>query len=1083
MPPRKLSAAAKGPASIAEGLPRENKREAMALILDRLENLTDKSGRSVSELFMELPDREDYPDYYMIIQHPIALDIIKGRLETGEYKDEDLARFGKDLKTLTANAKTYNREGSMVYRDATTLESYINVAIDALAGSGSQASKREEFSTDFCRRVLDTIKSHEDKDGRQMAELFMELPSEEDYPDYYEEIKHPIAIENIEDKINRNAFQTLEAFEKDMNLMFENAKLYNAEGSDVYLDAEELQHLFWKTIGKNGRGRQTKGKRARKHDKELPEVVHKGETYKVGDFVHIQNDVEPSKPIIGLIFSLWEDENGVKGLDAVWFLRPENIVHPYASRFYPSEVVKASGVHAHLVEDVVERCFVLQTKDYIRGRPHNWKEGLSIYVCEQRYNESYKSVTKIKNWASCLPPGHKPADIELVTYPQPLSIKKNPSASMVDKAGRQDTSEPASRAGTPEDTPASSPSWSQEAETKPAAKTTKSKKRKSAQLYPEPPFQPAKPEVVETGEQQARQPTPHYLAQQASPAARQHRPASPSVPRFRCNFSNLDTKKQCASVFSSEMDLQKHVANEHANVVSQATAVRAQKRGRPKKASTTASAPDTASPPTPTAAQPVAPTVMGQSAHPSTQSAYNSYPSAYSAHARPRPAAPSPDASGLPMYSGAGPYQHTQQQMHYMQQPSQQRGVPSYPQAYSQLPVHSGQVRSQGYSSSATYGQGYGQQYGMSQHPPHQAYAYGQSPPQYQQGFSSQGYPTQHQGAYAQSYPTSHHAYSQQQQPQHYGQQYASPSPQQHQQHRHLPPPTSSQNHMDHQQQLMAHQQQVVQQQRLAQQQQQMVQQQYLQQQLAQTLPQAHPGYHQRSLSQTQGAYANQHQQQQQQQQPQSPVSVVASQSLSNASTTSAYQPQPYLPPTSISFYSSGHSATLSNASTHSHGSVSTVTNALEGVGLGLSGVTNVDHGRIVMPTSTPDAFASTATSIGYGSKGVSAPVAAVSAPSKPSHSDDYMAAKRMRLDSGLQPGGHSEYENNSFIGGGMTTAEGPRGSTMGNNGSSTAAITDNNGQHINGVGNGNGTAPVVLPGINALTDPLNRGTNVEIGQ
>ncbi|KAF9958084.1 hypothetical protein BGZ70_009311 [Mortierella alpina] len=309
---------------------------------------------------------------------------------------------------------------------------------------------------------------------------------------------------------------------------------------------------------------------------------------------------------------------------------------------------------------------------------------------------------------------------------------------------------------------------------------------------------------------------------------------------------------------------------------------------------------------------------------------------------------------------------------------------------------------------------------------------------------------------------------------------------------------------MDHQQQLMAHQQQVVQQQRLAQQQQ-MVQQQYLQQQLAQTLPPSHPGYHQRSLSQTQGTYSSQHQQQQPQHQPQSPVSVVASQPFSAIGTTSAYQPQPYLPPTSIAFNSSGHSATLSNASSHSRGSVSTVTNAMEGVGLGLSGVTNVDHGRLVMPTSTPDAFTSTATSIGYGSKGadafaphdrhqammfnspvssaVSASIAAVSALSKPNHSADYMAAKRMRLDSGLQPGGHAEYENNSFVVGGMTTADGLRGSMMENDGSSTATIADNSGHHSNGVGTGNGTAPVVLPGINALTDPLNRGTNVEIGQ
>ena len=66
--------------------------------------------------------------------------------------------------------------------------------------------------------------------------------------------------------------------------MFDNAKQYNAEGSDVYLDAEELQQLFWKSIGKNGRGRQSKGKRPRKHENELQEVFHNGEVYKVGTF-------------------------------------------------------------------------------------------------------------------------------------------------------------------------------------------------------------------------------------------------------------------------------------------------------------------------------------------------------------------------------------------------------------------------------------------------------------------------------------------------------------------------------------------------------------------------------------------------------------------------------------------------------------------------------------------------------------------------------------------------------------------------------------------------------------------------------
>ncbi|KAG0206411.1 hypothetical protein BGX28_002127 [Mortierella sp. GBA30] len=1087
MPPRKKSAAAKGPTSIAEGLSLNNKQGAMSQILDRLENLTDKNGHLVSELFVELPDREDYPDYYKIIQNPIALDIIKGRLETGEYNDDNITNFGKDLRTLTANAKIYNREGSMVYRDATTLE----------------------FSADFCRQILGTIKNHEDKTARQMAELFLELPSEEEYPDYYEEISKPIAIDNIEEKISQGAYQTLEAFEKDVNLMFENAKQYNAEGSDVYLDAVELQQLFWKTIGKNGRGRQTKGKRARKHDKELPEVVHNGETYRVGDFVHIQNEGDTSKPTIGLIFSIWEDEKEVKGLDAVWFLRPENIVHPYASRFYPSEVVKASGVHEHLVEDVVERCFVLQPKDYIRGRPDNWKEGHSIYVCEQRYNESYKSVTKIKNWASCLPPGHKPTDIQLVPYPQPLTIKKLPSASMVDKAGRQDTSEPASRASTPGGNSATSQSWSPESESKPTPKTTKSNKRKSAQLYPDATTL-TKQATAESGEQQQRQQQvqqQQFPIHQIASVARQPRPASPSMPRFRCNFSNLDTKKQCAAVFTNEMDLQRHVADEHASVLSQASPIPAQKRGRPKKGSTTASIPDTASPPTPTSAPPtMAPPVMGTGAYPS-QAVYNPYPSAYSTPAQGRPALSTQGVPTQSMYSGAA---YQPQPMHYMQQQQQQRSMSSYPQSYGQQPMHSGQMRSQGYSQSVAYSQ-YGQQpYPLSQHSQHQSYAYGHSPQQFQQGGLSSHYATQQQSAYAQPYPTSQHVYAQQQQPQpqHY-QSYTTSSPQQPQQHRHLPPPVSGQGHVDHQQ-LLAHQQQVAQQQRLAQQQQ-LVQQQYLQQQLAQSQAQPQSGYHQRSLSQSQGAYSNQHQQYQ----PHSPASMVASQPHAAMNSTSSYQQQPYLPPTSLAYNASGHSASLSNASTHSHGSVSTVTNALEGVGLGLTGVTNSDHGRVVTPSQSTnlagstDSFANTMTSIGYGSKGVdafaasqdrtqalmfsSAPVsAALGAPAtaasafpKPNPSVDYMATKRQRLDSGLQPGGQAEYENSSFLVGGVSAAGGNvQGSTMGVNMSppTAAATAGSSTSHSNGSATGGSATPVVLPGIDALTEPLDRN-NFETAQ
>ncbi|KAI9233904.1 MAG: Bromodomain-containing protein [Podila humilis] len=71
---------------------------------------------------MELPDRSEYPDYYLTIKNPIAFDIIRSRLENGAYSSENMVNFGKDLRTLTANAKEYNRKGSPIHKDATTLE-------------------------------------------------------------------------------------------------------------------------------------------------------------------------------------------------------------------------------------------------------------------------------------------------------------------------------------------------------------------------------------------------------------------------------------------------------------------------------------------------------------------------------------------------------------------------------------------------------------------------------------------------------------------------------------------------------------------------------------------------------------------------------------------------------------------------------------------------------------------------------------------------------------------------------------------------------------------------------------------------
>jgi hypothetical protein len=60
-------------------------------------------------------------------------------------------------------------------------------------------------------------------------------------PEYYEHIKLPIAIDTIEDKLNRGGYTTLAQVEGDQKRLVNNAKAYNDKKSIIYEDAERLR--------------------------------------------------------------------------------------------------------------------------------------------------------------------------------------------------------------------------------------------------------------------------------------------------------------------------------------------------------------------------------------------------------------------------------------------------------------------------------------------------------------------------------------------------------------------------------------------------------------------------------------------------------------------------------------------------------------------------------------------------------------------------------------------------------------------------------------------------------------------------
>ena len=69
-------------------------------------------------------------------------------------------------------------------------------------------------------------------------------PVELGLPDYFEVIKKPMDLGTIRKKLENGCYHTLEEFEGHVHLTFENAMVYNPEGSVVYNMAKEMNDKF-----------------------------------------------------------------------------------------------------------------------------------------------------------------------------------------------------------------------------------------------------------------------------------------------------------------------------------------------------------------------------------------------------------------------------------------------------------------------------------------------------------------------------------------------------------------------------------------------------------------------------------------------------------------------------------------------------------------------------------------------------------------------------------------------------------------------------------------------------------------------
>ncbi|KAJ1736611.1 hypothetical protein LPJ72_001236 [Coemansia sp. Benny D160-2] len=118
-------------------------------------------------------------------------------------------------------------------------------------GSGENTLDDYSDVKEECLRLYQAIKEME-KDGELLCKPFNKLPPKKDYPDYYAEIKKPIALDIIKGKITRGVTTSVSDFIADVDLMCSNAQTYNMPESYIYEAAGDIRDHVHKLASVDG---------------------------------------------------------------------------------------------------------------------------------------------------------------------------------------------------------------------------------------------------------------------------------------------------------------------------------------------------------------------------------------------------------------------------------------------------------------------------------------------------------------------------------------------------------------------------------------------------------------------------------------------------------------------------------------------------------------------------------------------------------------------------------------------------------------------------------------------------------------
>ncbi|XP_072395863.1 protein polybromo-1 isoform X2 [Diabrotica undecimpunctata] len=198
-----------------------------------------KDTRQISQAFMKLPTKNEYPDYYEVITNPIDMEKISHKIRSNEY--ESLDDLFADFVLLFDNACKFNEPDSQIYKDALVLQRFLFQTKLQLKEDENTVPDVEAAIQDIFLNLFTNVYNYQDDDGRCYSDSMADLPEHDEVDG---KKVRGISLDLIKRRLDKGLYKRLDVFQDDFFACMERARYISRTDSQVFEDSIDLQLYF-----------------------------------------------------------------------------------------------------------------------------------------------------------------------------------------------------------------------------------------------------------------------------------------------------------------------------------------------------------------------------------------------------------------------------------------------------------------------------------------------------------------------------------------------------------------------------------------------------------------------------------------------------------------------------------------------------------------------------------------------------------------------------------------------------------------------------------------------------------------------